>query len=116
MMQETVTSAKNLYDRLKEIENSYKVYAGGKVTKEAVHADADGAVVLGRDARDVADFLLPGLLTFVVIEMPGVVADLVDMRRDRLGEAVVFLEVDREVGGGLAADLSHAHQPTLLSA
>ena len=36
--------------------------------------------------------------------MAGVVADLVDVRSDELGQAVVLLQIDRQVGLGLLAD------------
>ena len=45
---------------------------------------------------------------FVVIEVPGVVADLVDVRRDRLGQPVVLLQIDREIGLRLPADFGSA--------
>ena len=38
--------------------------------------------------------------------MARVVAQLVDVGRDALGEAIALLQVDHEVGGGLAPDLA----------
>ena len=55
-------------------------------------------------ATRYADFFLPGLFALVVIEVAGVVAELVDVRRESLGEPVVLLQVDDEVGFGLPAD------------
>ena len=54
---------------------------------------------------EVADLLLPGLLALVVIQMPRVVADLVDVRRDEFRQAVVLLQVDRQIGRRLPANL-----------
>ena len=58
-----------------------------------------------RDVGQIPHLVLPRLLALVVIEMAGVVADLVDMRRDQLGQAVVLLQIDRQVRRRLPANL-----------
>jgi hypothetical protein len=55
----------------------------GRIDAAAVHADAHRAVVLAGDAGQVAHLVLPRLFALVVVEVAGVVADLVDVRRDR---------------------------------
>ena len=75
------------------------------VDAAAVDADADGEVVLPRDVHEEADLLAHRLLPLVVPEVAGVVADLVDVGGDGLGQAVALLEVDHEVGLRLPADL-----------
>ena len=40
-----------------------------------------------------------------MIEMAGVVANLVDVRSDLDGQAVILLQIDRQVGLGLFANL-----------
>ena len=58
-----------------------------------------------RDADEVRDLLLHGLLLLVVVQVPGVVAELVDEGRHLLGEPVVLLQVDRQDALRLCADL-----------
>src|SRR5690606_15629613 len=60
--------------------------------------DTQGHVVLDGDLRDVGDLVADRLLALVVPQVAGVVPDLVDVRRHDLREAVVLLEVHREVG------------------
>lgn len=80
----------------------------GGIDGAAVDTDADGAVVVSAEVGDVLDLVLPGARAFVVVEVSGIVADLVDVGGDLLDEAVVFLEVDGEVGGGLFADFGES--------
>ena len=62
----------------------------------AVDADAQRAVVLAAPRRPgSATFSRDRLVLLVVVEVAGVVADLVDVGRDLRGQAVVLLEVDR---------------------
>jgi hypothetical protein len=77
----------------------------GRIDAAAVDADADGAVVVASDGDQIADFLLPGLLALVVVEVARVVAELVDVRREPLGEPVVFLQINDQVCLGLLANL-----------
>ena len=76
----------------------------GRIDRPAVNTDADGAIVGRSRIDDEFDFVLPRLGFFVVVEVSWVVSDFVDVRSDLGNEPVVFLEVDREVGGGLLAD------------
>ena len=62
-----------------------------RVDGAAVHAHAQGAVVTFGGLRDESDLLLHRLVLFVVMEMAGVVAQLVDMRRHLGTEPVVLL-------------------------
>ncbi len=41
-----------------------------------------------------------------MIKMAGVVADFIDVRGDFFGESIILLQVDREIGGCLLANLS----------
>ncbi len=77
-----------------------------RINRAAVHPDANGTIVLGRDAGDVPHLLLPRLLPFVVIQVARVVAELGDERGDLLGEAIVLLQVDGQVGVRAVVDLS----------
>ena len=63
----------------------------GGVHRAAVDADAKGAIVFTRRIDNKSDFVLPRLAAFVVIQVPWVIADLVDVRRDQGGHSVVFL-------------------------
>ena len=76
----------------------------GRIDAAAVDADADRAVVIAGDADQVPHFFLPRLFALVVIEVARVVAELVDVRGDTFGKAVVLLQIDDEVGLGLPAD------------
>ena len=70
----------------------------GGIDAAAVHAHSHGTVVLRGHVGDESYLVLPGLRRLVVVEMAGVVSQLVDMRGHVDGEPVVFLEVDGEVG------------------
>ena len=67
------------------------------IDRAAVDADADRAVVLARHVDELRDLLRDRLLRLDVVEVARVVADLLDVRRDLLGEPVVLLEVDDEI-------------------
>ncbi len=71
----------------------------------AVHADADRAVVVAGDIDEIAHFFLPRLGALVVIQVARVVAELIDMRCESLGQPVVFLQIDDQIGRRLAANL-----------
>ena len=62
--------------------------------------------MIDRDFRQIPHLVLPWLLWFVVIKVSGVVTKLVDVRRDEFRQAVVFLQVDNEVGLRLPTDFS----------
>ena len=74
-----------------------------RIDAAAIHAHADGAVVLGGHVGQIAHLVLPRLFALVVIEMARVVADLVDVRRDHFRQPIVFLQIDREIGRRLLA-------------
>jgi hypothetical protein len=69
----------------------------GRIDAAAIDADAEGTVVVPRDGGDVSHLVLPRAGRLVVIEVARVVADLIDVRGDQLGQAVVFLQIDRQV-------------------
>ena len=75
-----------------------------RIDRTAVDADSNRAVVGRRSLDDELDFILPSLRLLVMVQVPWVVADLVDVRGDLGDESVVLLKVDREVGGGLFSD------------
>ena len=56
------------------------------------------------DRGEETDLVLPRFVRLVVVQVAGVVAELVDVGRDAAGETVIFLQVDDQVGRGLAAD------------
>ena len=64
-----------------------------------------GEFTPARDADEIRDLLLHALRLLVVVQVPGVVAQLVDVRRDELRQAVVLLQVDREQGVRARSDL-----------
>src|SRR5579863_9410730 len=64
--------------------------------RTAVDADADGEVVVARDVDQPLYLVRNRLGLFDVMEMAWVIADLVDVRRDLVGDTVVFLQVDRK--------------------
>jgi hypothetical protein len=72
--------------------------------RATVDADADGAAGVARDCRQPADFVLDRLVTFDVMQVARVVADLIDVRADALRQTIVFLQVDGQRGGGLPAN------------
>ena len=83
------------------------ILSGGellRVHRTRVDADADGAVVFARDIHQEGDLVLPGFLAFMVVEMSGVVADLVHVGRDHFGQAVVLLQVNAQHRFALAPD------------
>ena len=51
-----------------------------------------------------ADFVLPGLVPFVMVQMARVVTDLIDVRRHQFRQAIVLLQIDGQVGRTLPAD------------
>ena len=76
-----------------------------RIDRPAVDADSNRAVV-GRCGLDnELDFILPSLGLLMVIKMPWVVPNLVDMRSDLRHEPIIFLQVDRKVRLGLLSDL-----------
>ncbi len=68
------------------------------------------------DVRKKLHLVADRLVAFVVVEVAGVVADLVDARRDDLGEAVVLLKIDREVRGGLSPNVGERRRVLLSTA
>ena len=50
------------------------------------------------DVDQKPDLVLPRLFALVMIQMARVVAELVDVRGDGFGQAIVLLQVDRQIG------------------
>ncbi len=76
-----------------------------RIDAAAVDADPYGAVMLRRLINDEADLVLPGLVALMMVEVSGVVSDLVDKGGDQLGKPKVLLQVDRQVCRGALPDL-----------
>ena len=72
----------------------------------AVDPDADGAVVLTGDPGEVLHLVRHRQRGLVVPEVARVVADLVHVGGDALGQPVAFLEVHDQIGGRALADFS----------
>ena len=68
-----------------------------RVDAAAVDPDANGAIVPSSLLDDEPNLFLPRLFTLVVVQVTGVVADLVDVRCDPLGETKILLQIDRQV-------------------
>ena len=64
--------------------------------RSAVDADANRDVVVARDIDQPFHLLLDGLRLLDMVQMPRVVANLVDVRRDPVGDFVVLLQIDRQ--------------------
>ena len=77
----------------------------GRIDRTAVHAHADGAVVLAGHVDEELHLVLPRLAPLVMVQVARVVADLVDHRRDVGRQAIVLLEIAGEIGLGPLADL-----------
>ncbi len=77
----------------------------GRVDAAAVHTDPQRTIVLAGDVDKVPHLVLPRLLTLVVVQVAGIVADLVDVRRHGFGQPIVLLQVDRQIGRRTPADL-----------
>jgi hypothetical protein len=75
------------------------------IDRAAVDTDADGAVVLGGDVHQVGHFVPDRFLALVVVQVPGVVSDLVDVGSDLLRESIALLQIHRQVGLGSLPDL-----------
>ena len=73
--------------------------------RASVDADAQREAVLARDPDEVGDLLLHGLVLLVVVQVAGVVAQLVDEGRDLLRQPVVLLQIDREQARRLRPNL-----------
>src|SRR5439155_13629047 len=85
--------------RLRDSESRATVLLGlGRIDRAAVHSHTDGAVVPGCHLGDELHLFLPGLLSLVMVEMAGVVADFVHVRRHPRRESIVFLQIDRQIG------------------
>src|SRR3989337_2769500 len=73
--------------------------------RAAVDADPNRNAVLARHVGQPSHLLRDGLRLLDMVEMAGVVTDLVDVWRDFAGDLVVFLQVDRQhYAPGLGAD------------
>ena len=77
----------------------------GRIDRAAVHAHADGTVVLAGHVDEELHLVLPRLGPLVMVQVARVVADLVDRRRDVGSQAIVLLEIAGEIGLGPLADL-----------
>ena len=69
-----------------------------RVHRTGVHADAHGAPMLPRDIDQIADLFPNRLLPLQMVEVARVVPELLHERGDLLGETVVLLQVDHQVG------------------
>ena len=69
-----------------------------RIDGTGVDADADRAAVRAGDVDEIRDLGADRLLALDVVEVPRVVAELLHERRDAFGQAVIFLQVDDEVG------------------
>jgi len=76
-----------------------------RVDAAAVDADAQGTVMLAGDGRQVANLVLPRLALLVMVQVTGIVANFIHVGRHAFRQAVVLLEIDRQVGRTLPTDL-----------
>ena len=67
------------------------------IDRTGVHADAYRVAVRPGHVDEVAHFVANRLVAFEVVEVPGVVPELLHERGDLLGEPVVLLQIDDEV-------------------
>ena len=74
------------------------------VDRATIDPDAQGNVVPGRRLDQEPHLVLPRSAGLMVVEVPRVVADLVDRRGQLARQAIVLLEVDRKVRLGPLAD------------
>ena len=74
-----------------------------RIDAPAVDPDPDRQVVVFGDFGQAADLLPPGGVRLGVVQMPGIVADLVDVGGGLFGETVVLLQVDRKADVRLPA-------------
>ena len=68
-----------------------------RIDRAAIHADPQGAIVLAGDIDQKPHLLPPRFFAFVMIEMPGIVADFIDPGSDLGGQPVVFLQIDGKI-------------------
>jgi hypothetical protein len=76
-----------------------------RIDAAAVDSDTDRTVVIPRNVGEESNLLEDGSLALVVVEVAGVVSQLVDVGRDRGRETVALLEVHDEIGRRLAPNL-----------
>jgi hypothetical protein len=65
--------------------------------------------VFASHVSKVANLFLPGLFPFVMVQVSGVVADLVNMRSDDFCKPIVFLQVDNQIRLGLLEYVSRSY-------
>jgi len=75
--------------------------------RAAVHPDADRDVGVLGDRHQPRDLVGHRLVALDVMQMAGVVANLVDMRGDGGGQSVVLLQIDHQRRRGLPPDFLH---------
>ena len=73
--------------------------------RAAVDPDAHRGVGVARHSHQPGDLVGNRFLALDVVQVTGVVANLVDVRRDRSGQPIVLLQVDDQRRAGLATDL-----------
>ena len=76
-----------------------------RIDRAAVHANSHRTVVVLSHLDQVFHFLLPRLGSFVMVQMSGVVANLVDMRGDDFGEPIILLQVYGQISLHLTPNL-----------
>ena len=81
-----------------------KLVRPGGVERATVHTDAYGAVVLAGNVREIGHFLTRGLVALVVVEVAGIVTDLVHVGRHLLRESIALLQIHGKVRLGSPPD------------
>ena len=75
-----------------------------RIDGAAIHADAQGTIVLHGHVDEKTNLVLPRSVPLVMAQMARIVANLVDPGGDLGRQSVVLLEIDGEIGRGAAAD------------
>src|SRR5688500_2019415 len=76
-----------------------------RIDAAAIDANSDCTVLFSRGIENEPYLVLPWLVTLVMIEVAGIVADFVDMRGHLRDEAVILLQIDGKISGSLLANL-----------
>ena len=76
-----------------------------RIDRPAVDPNSNRTVVGRRSLNNELDLILPSLGLLMMVQVPWVVPNLVDMRSDLRHEPIIFLQVDRKVRLGLLSDL-----------
>ena len=81
-----------------------------RIHTPAIDAHPEGTAVLLGHTGQVPDLVLPRLVLLVVVQVPRVVPDLVDVGRNQLRQPVALLKIHRQVGRGLTANLGQGRR------